>query len=211
MSRTAEHTHRINVRETQLEMHPDGPVGSSPLSDDFDGRLEVAQQQLEQLQQQREELERRKRELEELNRRKKEFLGTQAEITEKLDNAVTLIDRELYAIRQELEDLEQTRQCFADHITRINKCDPETWSRQNVGELLDHALGAIRHAEEEYHQAAQHFEGMRSAAVFGGKPARRHARTAAPSEFMAHLRNGFAFNLPIVLLGIGAIALYLLK
>lgn len=210
MPRTADHTHRINIRPTQLEMHPDGPVGSTPLGEELEGRLEMAQQELVQLQQQREELERRKRELEELNRRKKEFLGTQAAVIEKLTNAVTQIDRELYALREELDDLEQTRQCFAEHITRINKLDPEAWPRQNVAELLERALAAIHHAEEEFQQAAQHFEGMRSAVIFGRK-ARRQARPAGPSEFAAHLRNGFAFNLPILLLGTAAIALYLLK
>jgi len=208
MARTADHTHRIRVRETQLEMHPDGPVGSSPLSDDYDGRLEVAQQQLLQLQQQREELERRKRELEELAARKQEFLGSQAEVAEKLGNTITLIDRELFGMRQELDDLEQARQCFAEHLTRIHKFDPETWSRQNVAENLERALAAIAHAEDEYQQAARHFDGMRSGRIFG-RGGRRP--TAASNEFFSNLRSGFAFNLPMVLVGVAALVLYLLN
>lgn len=210
MPRAAEHTHRIQVRETQLEMHPDAPVGSSPLGDEFSGRLEVAQQQLEQLQHQREELERRKLELEELDKRKHAFLGSQAEVSERLGTSLTQIDRVLFEMRQEIEDLEQTRQCFAEHVVSIDKFDPQSWSRQNMAENLDRALTAIGHAEEEYQQAAQHFDGTRSGTIFG-RSRRRGARTATSSEFFVNLRNGFAFNLPIVLIGVGALAVYLLK
>jgi len=210
MPRVAEHTHRIKVRETQLEMHPDGPLGSSPLGDEFEGRLEVAQQQLEQLQHQREELELRKQELQELDNRRKAFLNNQAELSERLTASLTQIDRVLFETRQETEDLEQTRQCFAEHITKIDKLDPQSWSKQNMAENLERALAAIAHADEEYQQAAQHFDGTRSGAIFG-RGRRRGIRTTGSSEFFANLRNGFAFNLPVVLLGVGALAVYLLK
>lgn len=210
MPRVAEHTHRIKVHETQLEMHPDGPLGSSPLGDEFEGRLEVAQQQLEQLQHQREELERRKQELEELDNRRKAFLNTQAEISERLSSSLTHIDRVLFEMRQEIEDLEQTRQCFAEHVTRIDKLDPQAWSKENMAENLERAIAAIEHADDEYQQAAQHFDGTRSGAIFG-RGRRRGMRSSGNSEFFLNLRNGFAFNLPVVLLGAGALAIYLLK
>ena len=210
MPRTAEHTHRIKVKETQLEMHPDGPVGSSPLGGEVEDRLEAAQQQLEQLQHQREELERRKQELEELEARKRAFLGNQAELSERLASSLTQIDRVLFEMRQETEDLEQTRQCFAEHVTRIDRLDPQTWSRASMVENLERALAAIEHADDEYQQAAQHFDGTRSGTIFG-RGRKRGIRTGGNSEFFANLRNGFAFNLPVVLLGAGALIVYLLK
>jgi DNA repair exonuclease SbcCD ATPase subunit len=210
MPRAAEHTHRINVRETQLEMQPDAPLGSSPIGEEFDGKLQMAQQQLEQLQHQREELERRKRELEELDNRRKAFLNTQAELSERLNSSVTKIDRALFEMREEIEDLEQTRQCFAEHITRIDKLDPQTWSRSNMAENLERSLAAIEHAEDEYNQAAQHFEGTRSGAIFG-RGRKRGIRSGGHSEFLHNMRNGFAFNLPILLVGVGALIVYLLK
>jgi DNA repair exonuclease SbcCD ATPase subunit len=209
MARTAEHTHQIRIRETQLEMHPDAPVGSSPLTADYEGRLEAAQEQLEQLQQQREQLERRKRELEELNKRKKAFIGSQAELIDKLTNTVTLIDRELFAMRKETEELEGARQCFAEHIATIDRLDPETWSGHNVGENLELALAAIEEAENDYDLAVQHFTGMRSATIFGAR--RKRAATRGRPEFLLNLVNGFAFNLPVVLLGATALVLYYLR
>lgn len=211
MPRTAEHTHPIRVRETQLEMHPDLPLGASPLGDDFEGKLEVAQRQLENLQHQREELERQKRELEDLNQRKRTFLASQIEVSERLSAALTMIDRELFEIRQESADLEQTRRCFADHLTRIEKLNPEAWSRTNLAGNLDKAINAIDMADEEYGQAAQHFDGTRSGRIFGRETGKRGpAGRGAVSDFGTMLRNGIAFNLPLFLLGVIAVAFYLI-
>jgi hypothetical protein len=176
-----------------------------------DAKLEVAQRQLEQLQHQREELERQKRELEELNLRKKTFLENQVEISERLATALTLIDRELLDLRQQGADLEQTRHCFADHLGRIEKLNPETWSRANLAGNLDRAIAVIEHAEDEYAQAAQHFDGTRSGQIIGRSSNKRAAMgRSGPSEFGVMLKNGIAFNLPILLLGTIALLIYLL-
>ena len=58
------------------------------------------------------------------------------------------------------------------------------------------------------------FVNGRSGAIFG-RPSKRHrganSRGAASSEFGMNLRNGFAFNLPIPILGGLALAAYLVK
>ena len=68
-------------------------------------------------------------------------------------------------------------------------------------------------ASDEYDQAAAHFEGTRSGSIFGraSKRGRTTNRSGANSEFMVNLRNGFAFNLPIVALGGLALVVYLIK
>lgn len=64
-------------------------------------------------------------------------------------------------------------------------------------------------ATDEYDQASAHFEGTRSGAIFGR--ASKRGRTASskrePSEFMTHLRNGFAFTLPLAILILAGMAL----
>ena len=54
----------------------------------------------------------------------------------------------------------------------------------------------------------------RSGAIFG-RPTKRgrgaNSRHAASSEFSVNLRNGFAFNLPILILGGLALAVYLVR
>lgn len=210
MAAPVDHTHHIKIRSTQLEMPS---AGRAIRDDDYDRKLKDAQEELNRIQAQREDLERKKTELEELTSRKRGFLTQQVELSEKLTSALTLIDRHLYEMRQEAEDLEQCRTCFASHLDKIQKINPESWSRENLSEKLEKSSMVVDIAADEYDQAAAHFQNSRSGAIFG-RPSKRNrpgARSAANSEFMSNLRNGFAFNLPIVTLGGLALVIYLLK
>lgn len=203
-----DYTHRVNMQETQLEMGVD-PYTRAP-SEDFDGKLRQAQQQLELLQHQREELERQKCELDELNRRKEEFINGQIEITERLSGSLTSIDRELFELRQELEDLEQTRQSFAAHLDRIEKVEPESWARESLGSELNRALVMLDQAEEEFDSAVAHFAGGRTRGLFGNSGP-KSTKAKSQGDFVGMMKNGVAFNLPIVILGGFALLLYLFK
>lgn len=211
MATPVEHTHHIKIRSAQMEMSSGGP---SNRDDDYDRKLKAAQEELDRIQLQREELERKKSELEELTRRKRDMISQQVELSEKLTSSLTLIDRELFEMRQESDDLEQCRVCFAAHLDKIQKLNPESWTRESLPERLEKASMTIDIAVDEYDQAASHFEGSRSGAIFGraSKRSRNSARGKAQSgEFMVNLKNGFAFNLPIVILGGLALLAYLAK
>ncbi len=210
MAASAEHTHHIKIRSAQLEMSSGGAAGRD---DDYDHKLRAAQEELERIQAQRQDLERKKSELEELTTRKRHFLTQQAELSEKLTNALTLIDRGLYEMRQETEDLEQCRTCFAAHLDKIQKITPENWSRDNLAEKLEKSSMVVDIAADEYDQAAAHFQNSQSGTIFGrpSKRSRAGARSASSTEFSTNLRNGFAFNLPVVILGSIALLVYLLQ
>lgn len=210
MPTPTEYKHQINVRSSQLDM----PTRSSGNQDDYEEKIKSAQLELERIQEQRQELERKKIELEELTNRKRVFLSTQVELTEKLSAAMTLIDRELYEMREETEQLEQCRACFADHLDKIQKQDPEKWTRDNMPERLDKATAVTDLAADEYDQAAAYFEGSRAGGIFGraSKDVRRRSSSKGlTSNFTEQLINGFAFNLPIILLGGAGLVVYLLK
>ena len=210
MAASAEHTHHIKIRSSQMEM---SPGTSSNRDDDYDRKLKDAQQELDRIQAQREDLERKKTELEELTARKRHFLTQQVELSEKLTTALTLIDRGLYEMRQETEDLEQCRACFAAHLDKLQKINPENWSRDNLAEKLEKSSMVVDIAADEYDQAAAHFQNSHSGAIFGrpSKRGRAGARAATSGEFATNLRNGFAFNLPVVILGSLALLVYLLQ
>ena len=209
MSSLSDHTQHIRIRSTQMEMPTASQEAMEGNNEDYERKLMQAQSELERIQQQREELERKKIELEELASRKRAFVSQQAEWTERLTSALTLIDRQLYEIRNEAQDLEQCRACFAGHLDKLETINPESWTRENTSEKLDRASVALDLACDEYDQAAAHFDGSRSGAIFG-RSAKRSRQTGS-GEFTANLRNGLAFNLPIVLLGGAAMALYVFK
>mgnify|MGYP000524098308 CR=1 FL=1 len=195
MAALGEHTHHIKIRSTQMEMASSGASGRD---EDYDRKLKEAQTELDRIQLQR----------------KRAFLTQQVELSEKLTSSLTLIDRELFEMRQEADDLEQCRVCFAAHLDKIQKFNPETWTRDQLSEKLEKSSMAIDIASDEYDQAAAHFENSRSGAIFG-RPSKR-GRAAAHrgnlhSDFALNLRNGFAFNLPLVVLGGVALFVYLVR
>ena len=215
MPNTTTHKQHLNVCATQMEMNTRGSVGgANPLAEDFTGKLQEAQSQIEQLQQQQVEVERQKQELQEINEAKEDFLHGQVELHEKLSTAVTSMDREIFATRQELDELEQARICFADHLEKINQLNPDGWNNESLRQDLTRAISVLDLAEDEYEQAVSHFSSGRSASIFGGggsKPKRANSRAVNDSEFSTMLRNGLAFNLPVVLLGAVALIIYFLK
>ena len=207
MAAGTKHTQHLRIKEAQLDLSGD-PYAASR-NEDFEGKLREAQQQLELLQRQREYLEQQKCEMDDLNRRKEEFISSQIEISERLSTSVTSIDRELFELRQELEDLEQARQSFAAHLTRIEKLEPEGWPRESLNVELDRAHGMLEQAEEEFESACAHFAGGRTRGVFGNPNA--NGKPRGGNGFSANIRAGFAYNLPILILGTVALVVLLLK
>ncbi|MCH2330906.1 MAG: hypothetical protein MK312_05155 [Roseibacillus sp.] len=207
MAAGTEHRQYLRVKETQMSLSEE--QYGSQAGEDFEGQLREAQQQLEVLQHQREQLEKQKCEMDELNRRKEDFLSGQIEITERLSTSVTSIDRELFELRQELEDLEQTRQSFAAHLTRIEKVEPEGWQRDALDGELNRALAMLDQAEEEFESAVAHFSGGRAGSAFGSSAS--GPRTRSSDGFRANLKAGFAYNLPLLLLGITALLIMLYR
>lgn len=209
MAAGTQHTQHLRLKESQLDLGADPYAPSN--GEDFDGKLREAQQQLEMLQSQREELERQKCEMDELNSRKEEFINGQIEITERLATSVTSIDRELFELRQELEDLEQTRQSFSAHLSRIEKIEPEGWQRDSLNAELDRALLMLDQAEDEFESAVSHFAGGRTRGIFGNPTAGGSKVRGTQADFMTSVRSGLAFNLPIVTLGTLALIIFLFK
>ena len=212
MSRLTEtHKQQLKVRETQMQLETDNYVGETPLSDDFEGKLEQAQQQLESLHAEQERLERQKRELAELNERKDEFLQGQTEVSEKLSSAITAIERGLFEMKQEMEDLEQTRTVFAEHLAKIDRLNPESWTRDNLKNELNRAISAIDLAEDEYEQAVDSIN-QRESGVFNASAKQNTIGGFKPGvSFSSQVKNGLAFNLPIIILGAIALLVFISK
>jgi chromosome segregation ATPase len=207
MPASNEYRHDIRVHSRQMEMASPGAAGA----EDYEQRLRATHEEMERIRQQREELERRKQELEELTARKRAFLAQQTELTEKLSTALTQIDRELYEMRSEAEDLQQCRATFASHLDKIQKINPEAWSGETLGSHLERAGVSLDLAADEYDQAATHFEGTRAGSVFGVAGSKGGRRVRSSGAFLSGVRDGFAFNLPVLLLGIAALAVWIVK
>lgn len=202
---------QLTVNSRQMEMTNGSLNRSSPITDDFEGKLVAAQHKLEQLQQQQELIEQQKAELEELTKRKEDFLDGQINMTERLSSCLTSIDRSLYEMRQDLEDLEQTRKCFAEHQQKIDSINPDSWSREQLQQELNKSISVLDQAEDEYDEAISYFSNGSHSNIFGnGKKISKISNKShsQQSEFMTMFKQGIAFNLPIVILGAVALILF---
>ncbi|MDG2399400.1 MAG: hypothetical protein P8M04_02395 [Akkermansiaceae bacterium] len=206
MPTTQSRKQHIKVRETQMEISDE----KAPFTDDFEGKLADAQTQLEVLHSQRAELERQKTALEDLNHRKQEFLSGQLDLSERFATAITTIERELFESKQEAEDLDQTRIAFTNHLNRLESLNPEAWPKDSLSIELEKALVILDKADEEFEQAVSHFGETRKNSIFDGQ-AGSLSGTSSQGNFLCMIRNGFAFNLPIILLGSIAILIYHFK
>ena len=207
MPTTTARKQHIKVRETQMEIPSEGPA----FTEDFEAKMSDAQSQLEVLQTQRRELERQKLALEDLNHRKQEFLNGQLDLSEKFSTAITTIERELFEMKQETEDLAQTRTAFANHLQRIESLNPEAWPKDTLSIELQKSLAVLDKAEDEFEQAASYFTGTRKSSLFGGPSSSSIKGPGSESDFHTMLRNGLAFNLPVIILGSLALLIYLFK
>ena len=206
MPTTQSRKQHIKVRETQMEISDE----KAPFTDDFEGKLADAQTQLEVLHTQRAELERQKMALEELNHRKREFLSGQLDLSERFATAITNIERELFESKQEAEDLNQTKINFTNHLNRLESLNPEAWPKDSLATELERALVILDKADEDFEQAASHFGETRKDSIFGGQTG-SFSGASSNGNFISMIRNGFAFNLPIIFLGSVAILIYYLK
>lgn len=204
---------QLKVNNKQMEMSDGSLSGAAPITDDFEGKLVAAQHKLEQLQHQQEVIERQKTELEELTQRKEDFLDGQVNMNERLSTCLTSIDRSLYEMRQDMEDLEQTRKCFAEHQQKIDSINPESWTREQLQQELTKSISVLDHAEDEYDEAQAYFSNGAQSMIFGnGKKVSKISKASSESsEFMTMFKQGMAFNLPIVLLGTIALILFFAK
>ena len=208
------HKHHLNLRETQLEMGTGSDLYEAGEGEDYDIQLKEAQKQLEQLEEKREELARQKDELDRLTTQKEEFINGQIEMCEKLSASVTAIDRELFEMRQEVEDLEQTRQSFSAHLDRIERIECESWPKESVNSELSRAMSMLDQAEDEFESAVSHFAEGRSRGIFGGgSGTARTSGRSLPSgkDFQTTFLNGLAFNLPVISVGAIGLLIYLFK
>ena len=136
----------------------------------------------------------------------------QNDINDRFTTSLTAIDRELFEMRQEMEDLEQTRQCFADHQKKIDDLNPQSWTREDLKLELNRAISMLDHAEDEYEEAMQHFRGGRRAGVLSpAQKKKTNKGSTTQSEFSSNFKQGLAFNLPLILAALIGFAIYLTR
>lgn len=182
-------------------------------------QVKRAEQQLVDLQRRAEMLEAQKRELEDLAQRQQEVRQGRKEMQEKLRRAMVVLEREEEGARREVQLLEQTRSVFVDALEAVESIDVENPEGGDVSAVLAEDLSRIDHARTLYNQHRSRLAVLQGEEVPQRRPAEEpegiseeiYADVGSGGGFGAHLAKGFAYNLPLVLLGLVALALWLIK
>jgi hypothetical protein len=177
------------------------------MEDDFTTQLARTQEELMQLQHQARVMERRKEELEEITRKEREYTRGRAELHEKLSGLLVTLERTSTEAQRQLEILMQARDDMARHYRALTAIVIEDWNAPGVVEQADHALAVINDARVDFERVS-----ARTAACLAGGSLAAPAAAADGTVpgFRQWLIHGFAFTLPLLILGLLALAMSLI-
>ena len=185
------------------EQFLDLPEDESLNGEHLDTQVQKAQEQIYALKRQQETIERQKRELEELSRRQELLHTGKSDMSEKFTRALVILERETYDAQKRVEQLHAVSEGFHQHLDVLESINPKNWEGLDLTKELTKALSAVDDARAEYSRSlpkispAAHGEGDVAAEL-----AAYHLDCEAPKDFAYWLKAGFAFTLPLVLIGI---------
>jgi len=186
----------------------DLPEGDPLSTEHLDEKVQQAEQQEQSLKRQLETVEKQKRELEELSRRQDVLNTGRNEMVEKLTRAVVIVDRETLDARKRLELLDTIHSSFEQHLETLGAINPKSWEGAEVQKELTRALAAVDDARGEYNRSYPRICAMPDKTA--GAPASEGGYASDYSggdskDFIGWLKIGFAFSLPIIVLGLVAL------
>jgi predicted RNase H-like nuclease (RuvC/YqgF family) len=195
----------MSDREPLLDL----PEGREPSPDELDSQVQRAQEQLIQLRRQQEIIEKQKRELEELSRKQDELERGRAEMIEKLSRSQVIIERETYEAEKRVEQLRSTYASFAKHLDSLDKINPKAWPNDDLHKELSKALSSVDDARVEFTKSLTKINARSDEEVINpvGSAEFSEESVETDASFMLWLKRGFAFTLPLLLLGLAAVAL----
>lgn len=172
--------------------------------EDFESQLARTQEELLQLRHQARVVERRKEELEEMTRKEREYTRGRAELHEKLSGMLVTLERTSVETQRRLEIVLQSRDDLSRHYRALSSIVIEDWNAPGVVEQADHALAVINDARADFERVS-----ARAAFCFPDAATDALAPSTQPQDFRYWLRSGFAFTLPLLVLGVVALVLSL--
>ena len=195
-------------------MKPNEPFLDLPESDELsteqlDAQVQRAQEQLLSLKRQQDTIEKQKRELEELSRKQEQLQSGKAEMIEKLTRAAVVLERELYDAQKRVELLKEIQDAFSQHYHILESINPKAWEGGDLGRELSKALSAVDDARSEFSKSLPKVQLDAPTATYHGEEEAMDG-SGESHDFLYWLKSGFAFTLPLLILGaVGLIAFFL--
>ncbi len=189
-----------------LDFDEDGPT-----SEELQDQVQRAKAELDDLKRRSDQIERDKLRLEELSRRQEEFEGGKADMLDKFTRASVVIQRETQDAEKRLDQLHAIHEAFTGHQRALDAINPKAWTGLDLSKELSRALSAVEEARTEYNRSQPRLalEPADDPRAEGGVPAEYEEYDAgADRGFFYWFKAGFAFTLPLIVLGVLALLLW---
>ena len=186
----------------------DLPEGDPLSTEHLDEKVQQAEQQEQSLKRQLETIEKQKREFAELSRRQEALTVGRNELAEKLTRALVSIEREMMEASKRLEMLQSMDTSFHQHLDSIEAINPKLWDESDISKELTRAMAAVDDARGEYSRSFPRVSALAEQAAGAPASASGYAADYAAGDgkdFIGWLKIGFAFSLPLIVLGLIAI------
>ena len=181
----------------------DLPPEDAHAGEHLDSQVQRAQEQLVALKRQQDMIERQKRELEELGRKQDQLQQGRAEMVEKFMRSLVVLERENYDAQKRVETLHGIHESFSQHLDALDAINLKSWDGPDLNKELTKALSAVDDARAEYARSLPKIsvEKDGAAAVAGTSGYQADLGAADAKDFGYWLRAGFAFTLPLFIIG----------
>jgi chromosome segregation ATPase len=194
---------------SDLRKDPDPYLDLDETAEDLGEEVQKTNTELEKLRRQLEDIEKQKVRLEELKRRQDELENGRAEMLDKLTRAMVTVERETEEAQKRLEQLNAIHNSFLQHLRQIDSINPKLWGTAELPMELSKALSMVEDARADFVKAQAKIaaeapaEAVPAAAALDGEYG-----YAEEHGFLYWLKSGFAFTLPLQILGILGLVLW---
>ncbi|MGH8046672.1 MAG: hypothetical protein ACREKL_05465 [Chthoniobacterales bacterium] len=173
-----------------------------PTSEELQSQVQKAQDELADLKRRSEQIERDKQRLEELSRRQDELERGKAEMLDKFTRSMVVIQRETQDAEKRLDQLNEIHESFTAHLRALEAINPKAWVGLDLSKELSKALSTVDDARSDFNRAQPKL-GAEAAdeprAIVEG--AEYEEYYAGEKGFFYWLKSGFAFTLPVQVIG----------
>ncbi|MCX6971719.1 MAG: hypothetical protein NTV93_16400 [Verrucomicrobia bacterium] len=173
-------------------------------SGELGDKVQQVRAELESLKQKQEEIEKEKSRLEELKRRQDELDTGRSDMLDKLTRSLVVVQREVEETQKRLEQLHTIYNAFTQHLRQLEAINARGWSSNELPRELSKAISSVEDARAEYIKAQAKISSepvaspeMSQAGGFEGDYSMYEER-----GFLYWLKSGFAFTLPLQVLGV---------
>jgi len=177
-----------------------------PTSEELQSQVQKAQAELAELKRRSEQIERDKQRLEELSRRQEGLEAGKADMLDKFTRSMVVVQRETQEAEKRLDQLHAIHEAFTSHLRELEAINPKDWVGLDLSKELSKAQSMVDDARAEYNRALPRLAADEELPAAGAEYEEYYA--GGEKGFFYWLKAGFAFTLPLLVLGALALMLW---